>query len=255
METVKEHIKKLYELRKQYIDESNYIKAEEISKQINDYKTSQMKKQQREFAQKKEVEQNNFERAYKAELFQFNELWLKEEKDLKNKLLLDIEQLKKRQKLELGDFIARINESEMKQKISPNYLNMKSVEETLVKQERFMEAEQIKHQAEKLLKKENYLMGLEYQLKIKKQIEFFKQKQAEELKKLDEDNKKKIYLLQKQKNQDFDKIVNKYRVYKVEIMQKQKDEESRAKKMLQRAFRSGKRSMSQENRSSSNYFK
>ena len=39
------------------------------------------------------------------------------------------------------------------------------------------------------------------------------------------------------------------------MMLRQKDEESRAKKMLQRAFRSGKRSMSQEVRSASNYFK
>ena len=39
------------------------------------------------------------------------------------------------------------------------------------------------------------------------------------------------------------------------MMLRQKDEESRAKKMLQRAFRTGRRSMSQDVRSTSNYFK
>ena len=57
MEYVKEDIKTLYEQRKKFIEESNYIKAEEISKKINNYKSFQMKKQQRELAQKKESEQ------------------------------------------------------------------------------------------------------------------------------------------------------------------------------------------------------
>ena len=143
----------------------------------------------------------------------------------------------------------------MKQKITPNYLNLKKVEMTLVKQERFLEAEQIKHQAEKLLKQENELMEIEYQKKIKKQIELFKKRQKEELIKSNEDNKKQIYLIQKDKNKEYDMIINKYRTYKVEMMLKQKDEETRAKKMLQKAFRSGKRSISQDIRAPSNYFK
>ena len=160
-----------------------------------------------------------------------------------------------RQKIELRDFINNIGERDMKQKITPNYLNLKKVEMTLVKQERFLEAEQIKHQAEKLLKKENDLMEMEYQQKIKKQIEMFKKRQKEELVKSNEDNKKQIYLLQKDKNKEYDMIINKYRTFKVEMMLRQKDEETRAKKMLQKAFRSGKRSMSQDIRSTSNYFK
>ena len=143
----------------------------------------------------------------------------------------------------------------MRQKINPNYLNLKKVEMTLVKQERFLEADEIKHQAEKLLKKQNALMEIEFQQKIKKQIELFKKRQKEELIKLNEDNKKQIFLLQKEKDKDYDKIINKFRIFKVDMMLRQKDEESRAKKMLQRAFRSGKRSMSQEVRSASNYFK
>ena len=63
-------------------------------------------------------------------------------------------------------------------------------------------------------------------------------------------------MIQKDKNKEFDMIINKYRTIKVEMMLRQKDDESRAKKMLQKTFRSGKRSMSQEIRSpqASNYF-
>ena len=255
MEYVKEDIKTLYEQRKKFIEESNYIKAEEISKKINNYKSYQMKKQQRELAQKKESEQNNFEKSYSEELFLFKQRWSKIEEEFQNDIKLKIKELKKRQKLELNEFIKNITEREIKQKITPNYINLKKVEEELVKQERFLEAEQIKHQAEKVLKKENNLMEIEYQQKIKKQIQLFKNRQNEEMTKFIEDNNKDIYKIQKNKNEEYDKIINKYRAFKVEMMLRQKDEETRAKKMLQKAFRAGKRSMSQEIKSNSNYFK
>ena len=255
MEYVKEDIKTLYEQRKKFIEESNYIKAEEISKKINNYKSFQMKKQQRELAQKKESEQNNFEKSYSEELFLFKQRWSKIEEEFQNDIKLKIKELKKRQKLELNEFIKNISEREIKQKITPNYINLKKVEEELVKQERFLEAEQIKHQAEKVLKKENNLMEIEYQQKIKKQIQLFKNRQSEEMTKFIEDNNKDIYKIQKKKNEEYDKIINKYRAFKVEMMLRQKDEETRAKKMLQKAFRAGKRSMSQEIKSNSNYFK
>ena len=255
MEYVKEDIKTLYEQRKKFIEESNYIKAEEISKKISNYKSFQMKKQQRELAQKKESEQNNFEKSYSEELFLFKQRWSKIEEEFQNDIKLKIKELKKRQKLELNEFIKNITEREIKQKITPNYINLKKVEEELVKQERFLEAEQIKHQAEKVLKKENNLMEIEYQQKIKKQIQLFKNRQSEEMTKFIEDNNKDIYKIQKNKNEEYDKIINKYRAFKVEMMLRQKDEETRAKKMLQKAFRAGKRSMSQEIKSNSNYFK
>ena len=83
-------------------------------------------------------------------------------------------------------------------------------------------------------------------------------RQKEELNIFKDDQKKKIYMIQKIKNSDYDKIVNKYRTIRVEIMLRQKDDEILAKKRLQSAFRHGKRSMSQEIRTpyaTSNYFK
>ena len=81
MEVVKANIKALYEQRKKYIEESNYIKAEEISKKINNYKSMQIKKQQREFIQRQEEEQNNFDKNYSEELSLFRERWSKKEEN------------------------------------------------------------------------------------------------------------------------------------------------------------------------------
>ena len=258
MENVKNDLKKLYEQRKKLIEEANYIKAEEINQKIKEYKNKAIEKQKREFAKRKQLDQDDFEKNYGEELAQFNERWAKKEEELKIFLEQKEKELIKNQKNELNYYLSGGAEKNIKQKISPNYLNMKKVEMTLVKQESFLEAEQMKQKAEQLLKEENRLMEIENQKKIKKQIELLVKRQKEELVKFQDDKNKQIYMIQKDKNKEFDMIINKYRTIKVEMMLRQKDDESRARKMLQKTFRSGKRSMSQEIRSpytASNYFK
>ena len=256
MEKVKDYLKSLYEERKKLIEEANYIKAEEITQRIKEYKNKVLEQQKMEFTKRKQADQDNFEKNYGEELAQFNERWAKKEEELKTFLEKKEKELKKNQKNELHYYMSGNAEKNIKQKISPNYLNMKKVEMTLVKQERFLEAEQMKQKAEKLLKEENRLMEIENQKKIKKQIELLIKRHKEELAKFTDDKNKQIYMIQKDKNKEFDMIINKYRTIKVEMMLRQKDDESRAKKMLQKTFRSGKRSMSQEIRSpqASNYF-
>ena len=258
MEKVKNHLQTLYQQRKKLIKEANYIKAEEITQKIKEYKNTVIEQQKREFTKRKQSDQDYFEKNYGEELAQFNIRWEKKEEELKSLLDQKEKELIKNQKNELNYYINRNAERNIKQKISPNYLNMKKVEMTLAKQERFLEAEQMKQKAEKLLKEENKLAEIENQKKIKKQIELLAKRQKEEMAKFRDDKNKQIYMIQKDKNKEFDMIINKYRTIKVEMMLRQKDDESREKKMLQKTFRSGKRSISQEIRSPytmSNYFK
>ena len=258
MEKVKNHLKSLYEERKKLIEEANYIKAEEITQKIKEYKNNALEQQKREFAKRKQADQDEFEKNYGEELAQFNERWAKKEEELKSLLDQREKDLIKNQRNELNYYINGNAEKNLKQKITPNYLDMKKIEMTLVKQERFLEAEQMKQKAEKLLKEENHIMEIENQKRIKKQIEMLKKKQKEELAKFIDDKNKQIYMIQKDKNKEFDMLINKYRTIKVEIMLRQKDDETRAKKILQKTFRSGKRSMSQEIKSpynASNYFR
>jgi hypothetical protein len=258
MEKIKNHLQALYQQRKKLIEEANYIKAEETTQKIKEYKNTVLEQQKREFTKRKQLDQDDFEKNYSEELAQFNIRWAKKEDELKSLLDQKEKELIKNQKNELNYYISGTAERNIKHKISPNYLNMKKVEMTLVKQERFLEAEQMKQKAEKLLKEENRLQEIENQKKIKKQIEMLAKRQKEEMAKFRDDKNKQIYMIQKDKNKEFDMIINKYRTIKVEMMLRQKDEESRAKKMLQKTFRSGKRSISQEIRSPynmSNYFK
>ena len=257
MEKVKNHLKTLYEQRKKLIEDAEYIKAEELTQKIKKYKNTILDQQKIEFTKRKQAEQESFDKNYSEEIAQFNERWAKKEEELKMFLDQREKELIKNQKNEINYYLSGADERNAKQKISPNYLNMKKVEMTLVKQERFLEAEQMKQKAEKLLKEENRLLEIQNQKKMKKKIEIIMKRHKEDLTKFKDDKAKQLYLIQKEKNREYDMIVNKYRTIKVEMMLRQKDDENRARKMLQKTFRSGKRSMSQEIRTpyvTSNYY-
>ena len=257
MDKVKNHLKTLYEQRKKLIEDAEYIKAEELTQKIKKYKNTVLDQQKIEFTKRKQAEQESFDKNYSEEIAQFNERWAKKEEELKMFLDQREKELIKNQKNEINYYLSGADERNAKQKISPNYLNMKKVEMTLVKQERFLEAEQMKQKAEKLLKEENRLLEIQNQKKMKKKIEILMKRHKEDLAKFKDDKAKQLYLIQKEKNREYDMIVNKYRTIKVEMMLRQKDDENRARKMLQKTFRSGKRSMSQEIRTpyvTSNYY-
>ena len=257
MDKVKNHLKTLYEQRKKLIEDAEYIKAEELTQKIKKYKNTVLDQQKIEFTKRKQAEQESFDKNYSEEIAQFNERWAKKEEELKMFLDQREKELIKNQKNEINYYLSGADERNAKQKISPNYLNMKKVEMTLVKQERFLEAEQMKQKAEKLLKEENRLLEIQNQKKMKKKIEILMKRHKEDLTKFKDDKAKQLYLIQKEKNREYDMIVNKYRTIKVEMMLRQKDDENRARKMLQKTFRSGKRSMSQEIRTpyvTSNYY-
>ena len=257
MDKVKNHLKTLYEQRKKLIEDAEYIKAEELTQKIKKYKNTVLDQQKIEFTKRKQAEQESFDKNYSEEIAQFNERWAKKEEELKMILDQREKELIKNQKNEINYYLSGADERNAKQKISPNYLNMKKVEMTLVKQERFLEAEQMKQKAEKLLKEENRLLEIQNQKKMKKKIEILMKRHKEDLNKFKDDKAKQLYLIQKEKNREYDMIVNKYRTIKVEMTLRQKDDENRARKMLQKTFRSGKRSMSQEIRTpyvTSNYY-
>ena len=257
MDKVKNHLKTLYEQRKKLIEDAEYIKAEELTQKIKKYKNTVLDQQKIEFTKRKQAEQESFDKNFSEEIAQFNERWAKKEEELKMFLDQREKELIKNQKNEINYYLSGADERNAKQKISPNYLNMKKVEMTLVKQERFLEAEQMKQKAEKLLKEENRLLEIQNQKKMKKKIEILMKRHKEDLAKFKDDKAKQLYLIQKEKNREYDMIVNKYRTIKVEMMLRQKDDENRARKMLQKTFRSGKRSMSQEIRTpyvTSNYY-
>ena len=257
MDKVKNHLKTLYEQRKKLIEDAEYIKAEELTQKIKKYKNTVLDQQKIEFTKRKQAEQESFDKNYSEEIAQFNERWAKKEEELKMILDQREKELIKNQKNEINYYLSGADERNAKQKISPNYLNMKKVEMTLVKQERFLEAEQMKQKAEKLLKEENRLLEIQNQKKMKKKIEILMKRHKEDLAKFKDDKAKQLYLIQKEKNREYDMIVNKYRTIKVEMTLRQKDDENRARKMLQKTFRSGKRSMSQEIRTpyvTSNYY-
>ena len=98
MDKVKNNLKNLYEQRQKFIEESNYIKAEETTQKIKEYKNNVLEQHKREFNKRKQMDQDTFEKNYGEELAQFNERWAKREEELKSFLDQKEKELIKNQK-------------------------------------------------------------------------------------------------------------------------------------------------------------
>lgn len=231
MEKITNPLQALYFERDKYINEEDYIKAEEISQKIKQYKEKAIIDQQKQFKLQRDQDFKNFEDNYAKELQYFKEKWNQREKEVNDELNQREQQLIASQKEEI-QFLINNTDRNVKQRQSPNYLNLKKIQYELVKQERFLEAAQIKKKADTVLKEENEKLKLEITNKLKMQIEKISKRHQEEKIKFNDDKERKLYLLRKEKDKEYESIVNKYRSLKVEMSLQQKDEQMKAAKRL-----------------------
>lgn len=231
MEKITNPLQALYFERDKYINEEDYIKAEEISQKIKQYKEKAIIDQQKQFKLQRDQDFKNFEDNYAKELQYFKEKWNQREKEVNDELNQREQQLIASQKEEI-QFLINNTDRNVKQRQSPNYLNLKKIQYELVKQERFLEAAQIKKKADTVLKEENEKLKLEINNKLKMQIEKISKRHQEEKIKFNDDKERKLYLLRKEKDKEYESIVNKYRSLKVEMSLQQKDEQMKAAKRL-----------------------
>ena len=251
MEKITNELAELYNERAKYIEEEEYIKAEEISKKIKLYKENALSCQKNEFRLQQEKDKKNFDENYKRELDFCKQKWAQKEKELNDRMDQIEEQLILSQKEELH-LIYNDKNNNVKQRTNPNYLNLKKIQYELVKQERFLEALEVKKKAEKILKEDDEKIKIENQNRIKKRIEKTIKKHQDEKDKFEEERKRKIYLMKKEKDIEMDSIKNKYRSLRVGMNLQQKDEQMKATKRLKTSLR---RSSQESTRTSMTTFK
>lgn len=236
MDKVTNPLQALYTERAKYISEEDYIKAEEISIKIKKFKENAIASQRKQFLAQHEQDIKNFEENYAKELQYFKEKWTQREKELNDELNQREQQLQMSQKEEI-QYIVNNFDKNIKQKQSPGYLNLKKIQYELAKQERFLEAAQIKKQADQLMKEDNEKLRIELNNKLKKQIEKTTKRHQDEKVKFDDDKKRQLIMLKKEKDREYDAIVNKYRSLKVEMSLQQKEEQMKATKRLKTSLR------------------
>ena len=146
----------------------------------------------------------------KEEINNLKELQKEKEKDLN--IIIDKEEksLIEKQKKELNDLIENFD-IKIRPKISAYYLDLKVREYFLVKQERYIEAQEKKEKAQKQYMEDNKFIDNEKKLQLWKKIEELNEKHRIELINFNKNKNKRIYLLKKEENEKQKEIIDKYK--------------------------------------------
>lgn len=241
-ENVVKTLENLYEQQQKLIHDENYIDAEKLSKTITDFKKNALKNQKRKLDLINKSSQEEFEEKYKRELDNFNEKWIQKEKDLTDQLLEQEMYIKKNQKDEINQ-LNNTKDLNIKPRQSPQYLNLKKIQFELARQERFKEAEVTKKMADKIQKEENDKLYIELKNKFRKQYENLLKRHKEENKKFKDEKERRIYLQRKEKDKEYDALINKYRTIRIEMEIERKEKEMQITKKLKNALRKKNRSL------------
>ena len=148
-----------------------------------------------------------------------NEISIKKETDLKENLNKEEKELLEKQKQELNELIKNFD-VKIRPKISSYYLQLKTREYFLCKQDRFIEAEETKQKAKKIYMEDNKHIDDEKKLKLFQKIEELNNKHRLEYFKFIKNKDKQIYFLKKEEDDKKNIEINKFRKEKEnEIMQ------------------------------------
>ena len=233
MEQVTNSLQELYLARSKCIMEENYLRAEEITKKIQHYKQRALSTQKKKFQLQSEQDLKNYEDNYNRQMQLFKDKWTQNEKELHDELNQREQELIAVQKEEM-QFLYTNYDKNVKQKQTPDYLNLKKIQYELAKQERFVEAANVKKKAEKLNKEQNEKMKIDVHMQFRKQIDKLQKKHQEEKMRLDNEREKRWHLFHKEKAREYDSIVNKYRSLKMQINYQQKEGQNQALKRLRK---------------------
>ena len=242
VENVIRTLEDLYEQQQKLIDDENYIDAEKLSQTITDFKKNALKSQKKKLELLNKSSQEEFEEKYKRELDIFNQKWIQKEKDLNDELLEQEMYIKKNQKDEINQ-LNNTKDLNIKPRQSPQYLNLKKIQFELARQERFKEAEVTKKMADKIQKEENDKLYIELKNKFRKQYENLLKRHKEENKKFKDEKERRIYLQRKEKDKEYDALINKYRTIRIEMEIERKEKEMQITKKLKNALRKKNRSL------------
>ena len=156
------------------------------------------------------VNENEINNKEKEEINNLKKIQSEKEKDLNNNLDNDEKSLLDKQKQELDDLIKNFD-VKIRPKISPYYLQLKAREYFLSRQDRFIEAQETKENAQKQYMQDNKNIDNEKKIILWKKIEELNDKHRKEYMKFIKDKNKKVYLLKKEEDKKQDEIREKYK--------------------------------------------
>ena len=207
----------LTQQKEKLVSEGKYLEANEVKNKINKIKNSSLYRKSQTLTETQEKQNEGLEEAFNIELHDLVEFWDNKIQDFIEKGKQAETELNDYHNQQMEELINNLTNKYPAIKYSKEYLENKSIEINLAKQERFKEAHYYRVKCDKLEEKENAKYERDRNAHIQLKAEILGNKQANEKKCLIERNETQLDLLINQKNNELNKLSQKYKNIKNEL--------------------------------------
>ena len=207
----------LTQQKEKLVSEGKYLEANEVKNKINEIKNSSLYRKSQTLTETKEKQNEGLFEAFNIELHDLVEFWDNKIQDFIEKGKQAETELNEYHNQQMEELINNLTNKYPAIKYSKEYLENKSIEINLAKQERFKEAHYYRVKCDKLEEKENAKYERDRNAHIQLKAEILGNKQANEKKCLRERNETQLDLLINQKNNELNKLSQKYKNIKNEL--------------------------------------
>ena len=207
----------LTQQKEKLVSEGKYLEANEVKNKINEIKNSSLYRKSQTLTETQEKQNEGLEEAFNIELHDLVEFWDNKIQDFIEKGKQAEAELNEYHNQQMEELINNLTNKYPAIKYSKEYLENKSIEINLAKQERFKEAHYYRVKCDKLEEKENAKYERDRNAHIQLKAEILGNKQANEKKCLRERNETQLDLLINQKNNELNKLSQKYKNIKNEL--------------------------------------
>ena len=207
----------LTQQKEKLVSEGKYLEANEVKNKINEIKNSSLYRKSQTLTETQEKQNEGLEEAFNIELHDLVEFWDNKIQDFIEKGKQAETELNEYHNQQMEELINNLTNKYPAIKYSKEYLENKSIEINLAKQERFKEAHYYRVKCDKLEEKENAKYERDRNAHIQLKAEILGNKQANEKKCLRERNETQLDLLINQKNNELNKLSQKYKNIKNDL--------------------------------------
>merc|ERR1719183_1433275 len=208
-----------------------YVEAEIAKKRLDELRDHEENRQREAMRSRQITELLGVEEAHMMEFQQFNAIWDKKMEEFETNAKELIDNMRKKHANELFRFKDKLQKNmPYRPKFSKELLNSRKIQETLAKMKQYAEAHKIKLKADHLEKVELEKLRSEHAHKLAAQEMQFAQRQQSELQALEKrvDTARQEHKIQRQ--QDLERILQRYQNVKSELEAQQNIERIRSEK-------------------------
>ena len=211
-------LKELIEEKEKLVAEGKYLEADEIKQKIEEMKKDSSYQKNDALYESQEKERQDLENDYETERKELEEKWDKKIQEFVEQGKKMEEELVESHNKKMEEYITTLTTNYPRIKYSTEYLNGRVQENKLVKQERYKEAAARKKINDQLQEQENEKYEFERSENINKNAESLGLKQEQDLNVVRARLARNYDLLVSHKEKDLDRLDNKYKNKKQELI-------------------------------------